>query len=147
MRLLFLVCLLQFLVYEKQILFSSFLVCNCILHLCFSLGSSLTFFSSIPPLAASDIGMQKLRGALKVLSDTEKQLRSSKNQATWLTVALLQLSTLESSPSIEINSPCPSLEMPYLRGKDLFCFNIWAENNPNSEYTRVVNFLANPKFF
>lgn len=91
--------------------------------------------------------MQKLRGALKVLSDTEKQLRSSKNQATWLTVALLQLSTLESSPFTEVNSSRPSLEMPYLRGKDLFFFNILAENNPNSEYTRVVKFLANPKFF
>jgi len=37
--------------------------------------------------------MHKLRHALKVLSETEKQLRTSKNQATWLTVALLQFST------------------------------------------------------
>ncbi|KAJ6800183.1 protein STICHEL-like 2 isoform X4 [Iris pallida] len=41
----------------------------------------------------TDIGMQKLRHALKILSETEKQLRTSKNQATWLTVALLQFGT------------------------------------------------------
>ncbi|XP_074575223.1 uncharacterized protein LOC141831690 [Curcuma longa] len=79
---------------------------------------------------ASDIGMQKLRGALKVLSDTEKQLRSSKNQATWLTVALLQLSTLESSPFTEVNSSCPSLEMPYLRDDArLSMTNVWDGKN------------------
>ncbi|XP_020245746.1 protein STICHEL-like 2 isoform X2 [Asparagus officinalis] len=42
---------------------------------------------------ASEVGIQKLRHALKVLSETEKQLRTSKNQATWLTVALLQFNT------------------------------------------------------
>ncbi|XP_042457750.1 protein STICHEL-like 2 isoform X2 [Zingiber officinale] len=79
---------------------------------------------------ASDIGMQKLRGALKVLSDTEKQLRSSKNQATWLTVALLQLSTLESSPFAEVNSSRPSLEMPYLRDDaKLSTTNAWDGKN------------------
>ncbi|CAL9766341.1 unnamed protein product [Musa acuminata subsp. burmannicoides] len=66
--------------------------------------------------AAADIGMQKLRHALKVLSETEKQLRSSKNQATWLTVALLQLSAVESSPLTEINSSHACTEMTYLRG-------------------------------
>lgn len=75
-------------------------------------------------LAASGIGMQKLRGALKILSETEKQLRSSKNQATWLTVALLELSTLEASSITEFNSSHPCSEMPYLRGKNSFCFNM-----------------------
>ncbi|KAL7138806.1 hypothetical protein ABFS83_09G007200 [Erythranthe nasuta] len=41
--------------------------------------------------------MQQLSNALKILSQTEKQLRTSKNQTTWLTVALLQLSSTGSS--------------------------------------------------
>jgi len=32
---------------------------------------------------------------LKILSETEKQLRISKNQTTWFTVALLQLSSVD----------------------------------------------------
>ena len=42
-------------------------------------------------LAEADL--QHLSHALKVLSETEKQLRTSKNQTTWLTVALLQLNS------------------------------------------------------
>lgn len=49
-------------------------------------------------LAEADL--QQLNNALKILSETEKQLRASKNQTTWLTVALLQLS---SSPSFNAN--------------------------------------------
>ncbi|XP_057972171.1 protein STICHEL-like 2 isoform X2 [Malania oleifera] len=41
--------------------------------------------------------LQKLSHALKVLSETEEQLRTSKNQTTWLTVALLQLNSVEGS--------------------------------------------------
>lgn len=44
----------------------------------------------------SESDLQQLNNALKILSETEKQLRASKNQTTWLTVALLQLN---SSPS------------------------------------------------
>ncbi|WOL01343.1 protein STICHEL-like 2 isoform X2 [Canna indica] len=65
--------------------------------------------------AGADIGMQKLRHALKVLSETEKQLRTSKSQATWLTVSLLHLSTVESSPLTEINSSHACAETTYLR--------------------------------
>ncbi|KAK8929051.1 hypothetical protein KSP39_PZI017909 [Platanthera zijinensis] len=43
-------------------------------------------------------GIGKLRHALTILSETEKQLRTSKSQATWLTAALLQFSTQEPSP-------------------------------------------------
>ncbi|XP_068646046.1 protein STICHEL-like 2 isoform X2 [Aristolochia californica] len=43
--------------------------------------------------------LQKLRHALKVLSETEKQLKMSKSQTTWLTVALLQFSAGDSSLS------------------------------------------------
>ncbi|KAF5476659.1 hypothetical protein F2P56_003374 [Juglans regia] len=45
----------------------------------------------------SEVDTQKLSHALKILSETEKQFRMSKNQTTWLTVALLQLSSVESS--------------------------------------------------
>ncbi|KAL0727089.1 hypothetical protein Bca4012_023182 [Brassica carinata] len=46
---------------------------------------------------SSEEEMQRLSNALKILSDAEKHLRASKNQTTWLTVALLQLSNTESS--------------------------------------------------
>ncbi|GAB2269737.1 hypothetical protein Dimus_004658 [Dionaea muscipula] len=45
---------------------------------------------------ANEIGMQKLQHALKILSDCEKQLKTSENQTTWLTVALLQLNSQDS---------------------------------------------------
>ncbi|XP_050257322.1 protein STICHEL-like 2 isoform X3 [Quercus robur] len=47
----------------------------------------------------SEAEMQKLSHALRILSEAEKQLRMSKNQTTWLTVALLHLSSMESSSS------------------------------------------------
>ncbi|XWS47850.1 hypothetical protein CRYUN_Cryun13aG0020600 [Craigia yunnanensis] len=51
---------------------------------------------------SSEVDLQKLSHALRTLSETEKHLRVSKNQTTWLTVALLQLSSLESN-SLEVN--------------------------------------------
>ncbi|PON72364.1 DNA polymerase III, subunit gamma/ tau [Parasponia andersonii] len=48
----------------------------------------------------SEVDLQKLSRALKILSETEKQLRMSKNQTTWLTVALLQLSSMECSAEV-----------------------------------------------
>ncbi|XP_010555521.1 PREDICTED: protein STICHEL-like 2 [Tarenaya hassleriana] len=51
---------------------------------------------------SSEEEMQKLSHALKILSDAEKNLKASKNQTTWLTVALLQLSNSDSS-SITMN--------------------------------------------
>ncbi|KXG26579.1 protein STICHEL-like 2 [Sorghum bicolor] len=53
--------------------------------------------------ALSEIGIKKLRHALKILSETEKQLRTSRNQATWVTVALLQFSTNEPNLAAEPN--------------------------------------------
>jgi hypothetical protein len=41
--------------------------------------------------AASKDESEWLRQALKILSETEKQLRSSNDHTTWLTAALLQL--------------------------------------------------------
>ncbi|XP_071728366.1 protein STICHEL-like 2 [Rutidosis leptorrhynchoides] len=59
----------------------------------------------------SEADLQLLNNALKILSETEKQLRVSKNQTTWLTVALLQLS---SAPSFNANDPnfCVRSEQP-----------------------------------
>ncbi|KAI9108798.1 hypothetical protein K1719_020103 [Acacia pycnantha] len=50
----------------------------------------------------SEADLQKLNHALRILSETEKQLRISKNQTTWFTVALLQLSSAEHS-SVDAN--------------------------------------------
>ncbi|PRQ20805.1 putative DNA-directed DNA polymerase [Rosa chinensis] len=49
----------------------------------------------------SEMDLQKLSHALKIFSEIEKQLRVSKNQTTWLTAALLQLSSAESSSSLD----------------------------------------------
>lgn len=61
---------------------------------------------------------QRLSHALRLLSETEKQLRMSKNQSTWLTVALLQLSSLESSSS-DANDSKSSLRIANMRGQDV----------------------------
>jgi hypothetical protein len=45
----------------------------------------------------AETGMRRLRHALKILSEAEKHLRASKNQSTWVTVALLQFGSVESS--------------------------------------------------
>ncbi|KAL3512642.1 hypothetical protein ACH5RR_025359 [Cinchona calisaya] len=54
----------------------------------------------------SEADMQQLSHALKVLSETEKQLRMSKNQTTWLTVALLQFSSVGSSMDSDESRLC-----------------------------------------
>ncbi|KAE8733726.1 AAA-type ATPase family protein isoform 2 [Hibiscus syriacus] len=46
---------------------------------------------------SSEADLQKLSHALRTLSETEKHLRVSKNQTTWLTAALLQLSSMDSN--------------------------------------------------
>lgn len=50
----------------------------------------------------SEADLQKLSHVLRILSETEKQLRISKNQTTWFTAALLQLSSVEYS-SVDAN--------------------------------------------
>lgn len=71
-------------------------------------------------LVVADADLEKLRHALKILSETEKQLRSSKNQTTWLTVALLQLSMGESA-ILGGNDSKMCLKMAHKRGE--FCQN------------------------
>ncbi|EPS59950.1 hypothetical protein M569_14854, partial [Genlisea aurea] len=51
----------------------------------------------------SEANTQQLSQALKILSQAEKQLRTSKNQTTWLTAALLQLSS--GGSSIDVTDP------------------------------------------
>lgn len=57
---------------------------------------------------AAEADLHKLRHSLKILSETEKQLRISKNQTTWLTAALLQLSSIDSSSLDEHELKCCS---------------------------------------
>lgn len=47
----------------------------------------------------TEASVQQLNHALKILSETEKQLRASTSQTTWLIVALLQLSSVGNSLS------------------------------------------------
>jgi hypothetical protein len=65
--------------------------------------SSQVWYFFCHDYAVSEVGIKKLRHALKILSETEKQLRTSRNQATWVTVALLQFSTNEPNPVAETN--------------------------------------------
>ncbi|KAF8712737.1 hypothetical protein HU200_028505 [Digitaria exilis] len=44
---------------------------------------------------SADVDIYKLRNALEILSETEKQLKTTKNQSTWLTAALLQFNMRE----------------------------------------------------
>lgn len=48
-------------------------------------------------MLAAEADLQQLSYALKILLETEKHLRTSNNQATWLTAALLQLSSTVAS--------------------------------------------------
>lgn len=58
--------------------------------------------------------LEQLRHALKILLETEKQLRMSKNQTTWLTVALLQLSS--TGASHEEDAPSLSTKILHPQG-------------------------------
>ena len=81
----------------------------------------LTEFLQFSVIAEAD--MQKLSHALRILSEAEKQLRMSKNQTTWLTVALLQLTSKESS-SLDTNDSKLCLRNPQDQGENHhnYCF-------------------------
>ena len=64
------------------------------------LGSIVLSIANCCVTAEADL--QKLSHSLRTLSETEKHLRVSKNQTTWLTAALLQLSSVESN-FLEVN--------------------------------------------
>ncbi|KAK2987704.1 hypothetical protein RJ640_030291, partial [Escallonia rubra] len=71
--------------------------------------------------------MRQLSHALRILSETEKQLRTSKNQTTWLTVALLQLSSVGSSTS-DANDSRLRLREATPRGGDFLSTSSTAES-------------------
>jgi DNA polymerase III gamma/tau subunit len=73
----------------------------------------VSFFSFFIIAEAS---MHKLSHALRILSETEKQLRISKNQTTWFTAALLQLSSIEYS-SVDANDTKFCLRAASNRGR------------------------------
>ncbi|XP_074569127.1 protein STICHEL-like 2 [Curcuma longa] len=54
---------------------------------------------------------EKLTDALKILVETEKQLRTSKDKSTWLTAALLQFNTGESFSPSRMNDSMASQEV------------------------------------
>jgi hypothetical protein len=64
----------------------------------------------------AEASMHKLSHALRILSETEKQLRISKNQTTWFTAALLQLSSIEYS-SVDANDTKLCLRAASNRGR------------------------------
>ncbi|XP_047058661.1 protein STICHEL-like 3 [Lolium rigidum] len=66
-------------------------------------------FFKRPTLSKND--MEKLRQALKTLSEAEKQLRVSNDKATWLTAALLQL-----APDKQYMLPSSSTSSSFNRG-------------------------------
>ncbi|XP_019457452.1 PREDICTED: protein STICHEL-like 2 [Lupinus angustifolius] len=67
----------------------------------------------------SEADLQKLNHAVRILSETEKQLRISKNQTTWFTAALLQLNSVEYS-SVDANDSKSCLRVASTRDGD-FC--------------------------
>lgn len=69
----------------------------------------------------AETDLQKIRYALKTLSESEKQLRVSKNQTTWLTVALLQLNSIDPSFSDPNES---RLSVRTANSEGWFCFLI-----------------------
>ncbi|XP_076938706.1 protein STICHEL-like 2 [Bidens hawaiensis] len=79
----------------------------------------------------SEAELQQLNNALKILSETEKQLRASKNQTTWLTVALLQLS---SAPSFNPNdsSLCVRSEHPRVSADESLKHLVLSQCNHNN---------------
>ncbi|KAI3995915.1 hypothetical protein MKX01_017112 [Papaver californicum] len=85
----------------------------------------------------SEGDLQKLRHSLKILSDTEKQLRTSKNQTTWLTVALLQLSSVDSS-SVEGDDSRSCLPATQHRD-DGFCSTCLTEESQKHHLSRFCH--------
>ncbi|KAJ0755177.1 putative DNA-directed DNA polymerase [Helianthus annuus] len=79
----------------------------------------------------SEAELQQLNNALKILSETEKQLRASKNQTTWLTVALLQLS---SAPPFNPNdsSLCVRSEHPRVSADESLKHLVLSQCNHNN---------------
>ncbi|RWW12882.1 hypothetical protein GW17_00023435, partial [Ensete ventricosum] len=76
------------------------------------------------PWAFAEAGKEKLKHGLKILVETEKQLRTSKDQSTWLTAALLQFNTGESLPPTNMNPLEAPEKVSYSRGSAL-CWKLY----------------------
>lgn len=87
------------------------------IELCYFVVFFINFLMVAIVCVIAEVDLQKLSHALKILSETEKQLRASKNQTTWLTVALLQLSSVESS-FLDANDSRAFLRTEHPRGKN-----------------------------
>ncbi|CAN6464360.1 unnamed protein product [Victoria cruziana] len=92
-------------------------------------GISRNFFKSH---SLTEVELQRLRHSLKVLSEAEKQLRMSKNQATWLTVALLQFGNMEPSLPQNPDRPWASQGSPELREDNFSCASFPVDSSRNS---------------
>ncbi|KAG9457117.1 hypothetical protein H6P81_001625 [Aristolochia fimbriata] len=82
-------------------------------HLADAKGSG-SFFSG---LSLSEIELERLKRALKILSEAEKQLRQSSERSTWFTAALLQLGSGSSS---DTTYSCSSSKQSLKKAKDDF---------------------------
>lgn len=84
-------------------------------------------------IAVSNEDMEKLRQALKTLSEAEKQLRMSNDKLTWLTAALLQLAPDDqymfpvSSQETSLNHTPTVLNNGHQRDVPRDCSNAWDE--------------------
>ncbi|XP_058093750.1 protein STICHEL-like 2 isoform X2 [Magnolia sinica] len=86
----------------------------------------------------SEVDLQKLRHALKILSETEKQLGTLKNQTTWLTVALLQFSAGESASLFGRNDSRVCLETACPKD-DGFCSTSSKREGLNNSISHACN--------
>lgn len=66
--------------------------------------------------------MPRLTRALEILSETEKQLQTTKNKSTWLTAALLQFNTEESFPLRDSCDSCAGMGYFTLSGSTFLNF-------------------------
>ncbi|XP_031474286.1 protein STICHEL-like 1 [Nymphaea colorata] len=92
-------------------------------------GISRKFFKSH---SLTEVELQRLRHSLKILSEAEKQLRMSKNQTTWLTVALLQFGNMEPSLPLNLDNPWASQGSPELRDDNFSCASFPVDSSRNS---------------
>ncbi|XP_074566299.1 protein STICHEL-like 2 [Curcuma longa] len=84
---------------------------------------------------------EKLTNALKILVETEKQLRTSKDKSTWLTAALLQFNTGESFSSSNKKDPKASCEVAHSGDDDKYLFTSQKESMESSTFSN--NQLSN----
>lgn len=81
--------------------------------------------------AVSKEAMERLRQALKTLSEAEKQLRMSNDKTTWLTAALLQL-----APDQQYMMPTSSTDNSPSAVKNV---GVWESNGRASEHVELAD--------